>query len=214
MLSFARAGLLMLCRSSTGKGDANAIRFCGPPVIISSNILYSIHDYAAPEDLGISGYEKAKWAGMWRSIILSSIGVAAYPYSLWIKSLGLSDFQQLLLDIAPDSNLRPHFFKGRMKEFEIVSRTTRTRTGKPVLASQEIIEKVGDTIIKYAKEENKIMQLTSLEASFVPTLLLSIWTSQLPTLTTLTIRDGSVLTEEVAHSIVSHTPACCSVGFS
>lgn len=95
-----------------------------------------------------------------------------------------------------------------MKAFEIVSRSTKTRAGKPILESQQIVEKVGDTITRYAKEaaeeENKALQLTSLEGAFIPTSLLSIWTSRLPTLTTLSIRDGSVLTEEVAHSIVSY----------
>lgn len=100
-----------------------------------------------------------------------------------------------------------------MKTFEIISRTTKTRAGKPVLESQQIIEKVGDTITRYAKdaadEENKALQLTSLEGAFIPTSLLATWTSRLPTLTTLSIRDGSVLTGEVAHSIVSRQDIFC-----
>lgn len=169
--------------------------------------LLSIHDSSSSDDVGTTSDGKVRWAGMWRSIILSSIGLTASPYCLWLKSLGLSDLQQLLLDIATNQQLRPKFFQGPMKAFEVVSRTTKTRTGKPILESQKIIEKVGDTITRYAKdaaeEENKALQLTSLEGAFVPTSLLSIWTSRLPTLTTLSIRDGSVLTEEVAYSIVS-----------
>lgn len=163
--------------------------------------------------MGTTSDGKVRWAGMWRSIVLSSIGLTASPYCLWLKSLGLSDLQQLLLDIATNQNLRPRFFQGPMKTFEIISRTTKTRAGKPVLESQQIIEKVGDTITRYAKdaadEENKALQLTSLEGAFIPTSLLATWTSRLPTLTTLSIRDGSVLTGEVAHSIVSRQDIFC-----
>lgn len=170
--------------------------------------MLSIHDSASSDDVGTTIYGKVKWAGMWRSIILSSIGLTAFPYCLWLKSLGLGDFKSLLLDIATNQNLRPRFFQGPMETFEIISRTTKTRFGKPILESQQIIEKVGDTITRYAKEaaeqENKALQLTSLEGEFIPTSLLSTWTSRVPTLTTLTIQDGSVLTGEVADSIVSH----------
>lgn len=172
-----------------------------------SFLKFSIHDSSSLDDVGITITGRASWAGMWRSIMLSSVGVTASPYCLWLKSLGLSDLQQLLLEIATNRRLRPKFFEGPMETFEIISTTTKTSTGKPVLEHQQIIEKVGDAITRYAKEaaeeENKTLQLTSLEGAFIPTSLLSTWTSRLPTLTTLSIRDGSVLTEEVAHSIVS-----------
>lgn len=98
-----------------------------------------------------------------------------------------------------------------MEDFEILSRSSKTRAGKPVLEWQKIIEKVGDSVTKFAKDaadqENKTVQLTSLEGANLPTQLLSVWTSRLSTLTTLTIRDGSVLTEEVAASIRDYCPA-------
>lgn len=148
---------------------------------------------------------------MWRSIILSSIGVTAHPYCLWLKSLGLSDLEQLLRDVAANQTLRPRFFEGPMEVFEIISGSTKTRAGKPILEWQKIIEKVGEAITKYAKdasdEENKVLQLTNLEGANLPTSLLSVWTSRLPTLTTLSIRDGSVLTEEVAISLRDYCPA-------
>lgn len=143
---------------------------------------------------------------MWRSIILSSIGVTEYPYCLWLRSLGLGDLEQLLPDVVTNPRLRTKFFDGPMKEFEIL-----TRAGKPILEYQQIIEKVGDTVTKFAKDaadqENKTVQLASLEGANLPTSLLAVWTSRLSTLTTLTIRDGSVLTEEVAISIRNHCPA-------
>lgn len=147
---------------------------------------------------------------MWRSIILSSVGVTAYPYCLWLKSLGLSDLEQLLRDVAVNPRLRPKFFEGPMEEFEILSQTSKTRAGKPVLEWQQIVEKVGEAITKFAKdaadEENKALQLTSLEGANLPTPLLTVWTSRLSTLTTLKVRDGSVLTEEVAISLRENCP--------
>lgn len=173
-------------------------------------LLYSIHDSSsvASDDAGTS--DTGRWAGMWRSIIMSSLGVTAYPYCLWIRSLGLSDLEQLLQGIARDRTWRSLFFKGPMKSFEIISRSTKTRLGRPILEWQKIIELVGDAITQFAKEaaekQNKSVQLVSLEGANLPTDLLSVWVSRLSTLTTLSIRDGSVLTPEVAESIQRNCP--------
>lgn len=170
----------------------------------------SIHESTSSDD-STTTYGKAPWAGMWRSIILSSIGVTAYPYCLWLKSLVLGDLENLLRDVATSAELRPEFFEGPMQHFEISSGSTKTRFGKPVLEWQRIVEKVAEAITKYAKDasdkEDKVLQLTSLEGANLPTSLLSVWTSRLPTLTTLKLRDGSVLTEEVGIAIRDHCPA-------
>lgn len=96
-----------------------------------------------------------------------------------------------------------------MEAFEIISGSSKTRAGKPILEWQKIIEKVGEAITKYAKDasdqENKVLQLTNLEGSNLPTSLLTVWTSRLPTLTSLSIQDGSVLTQEVAVSLRDHS---------
>ncbi|KUI56923.1 hypothetical protein VP1G_04318 [Cytospora mali] len=176
-------------------------------------LLYSIHDSssAASDDMGTTFDGKRRWAGMWRSIILSSVGRTFYPYCLWIKSLGLSDLDQLLQDIARDPKRRKLFFNGHMSEFEIIDGSVKTRAGKPVLGIQTIVEKVGDAITKFAQDasekQNKSVQLTSLEGANLPTPLLSVWTSRLSTLTTLSVRDGSVLTAEVAESIRQNCPS-------
>ncbi|KAJ0109177.1 hypothetical protein J7T55_009507 [Diaporthe amygdali] len=173
-------------------------------------LLYSIHDSSsvASDDAGTT--DTGRWAGMWRSIILSSLGVTAYPYCLWIRSLGLSDLEQLLVGIARDRKWRTLFFKGPMKTFEIISGSTKTRQGRPVLEWQKIIEQVGNKITQFAEEaaekQNKSVQLVSLEGANLPTSLLSVWVSRLSTLTTLSIRDGSVLTAEVADSIHRNCP--------
>lgn len=171
---------------------------------------YSIHDSSsvASDDVGTT--DPGRWAGMWRSIIVSSLGVTAYPYCLWIRSLGLSDLEQLLQGIARDRRWRTLFFKGPMETFEIISGSTKTRQGRPILEWQKIIERVGNTITQFAQEaaekQNKSVQLVSLEGANLPTDLLSVWVSRLSTLTTLSIRDGSVLTAEVAGSIKRNCP--------
>lgn len=39
-----------------------------------------------------------KWAGLWRTIILSSLGKTSYPYSRYIRTLNLRDLEELLQD--------------------------------------------------------------------------------------------------------------------
>lgn len=145
---------------------------------------------------------------------MSSIGGTAFPYCLWIKKLSLGDLEQVLQSLASDKLLRPVFFEGPMAEFEITSGQIKTRRKKSsyvVLEWQQIIEMVGDKITTYAKdsadEEDKAIQLTSLEGHNLPTPLLALWVSRLSTLTTLTIRDGSVLTEEVGVSLRENCPS-------
>lgn len=39
-----------------------------------------------------------KWAGLWRTIILSSLSKTLYPYSQYIRTLNLRDLEELLTD--------------------------------------------------------------------------------------------------------------------
>lgn len=39
-----------------------------------------------------------KWARLWRTIILSSLGKTLYPYSRYIRTLNLQDLGELLQD--------------------------------------------------------------------------------------------------------------------
>lgn len=39
-----------------------------------------------------------KWAGLWRTLILSSLGKTPYPYSQYIRALNLPDLAELLQD--------------------------------------------------------------------------------------------------------------------
>ena len=39
-----------------------------------------------------------RWTGLWRTIILSSLGKTLYPYSQYIRTLNLEDLGELLTD--------------------------------------------------------------------------------------------------------------------
>ena len=39
-----------------------------------------------------------KWAGLWRTIVLSSLGKTLYPYSQYIRTLNLQDLKELFED--------------------------------------------------------------------------------------------------------------------
>ena len=51
-----------------------------------------------------AAYEKGreqligKWASMWRSLILSSLGKTLFPYSKYVRTLSLQDLEYLLQD--------------------------------------------------------------------------------------------------------------------
>ncbi|KAJ9151851.1 RNI-like protein [Pleurostoma richardsiae] len=170
-------------------------------------LLYSIQETSRASMGDASVDDKAKLAHLWRTIILSSIGDTAYPYCLWLKTLKLGDLHQLINDMAQNvyGSLRPSFFSGPMQRFEILSRTSKTRRGVPVLELQTIVEKVGDKITEFvrdaADQQNKSVSLTNLEGQFIPTTYLTLWASRLSTLTSLRLQDGSVLTAEVGEAI-------------
>ena len=61
-------------------------------------------EMAPQERTSRAAYEKGqeqlivKWASMWRSIILSSLGKTLFPYSRYVRTLSLQDLEHLLQD--------------------------------------------------------------------------------------------------------------------
>lgn len=61
-------------------------------------------EMAPQERISQAAYEKGreqligKWASMWRSIILSSLGKTLFPYSKYVRTLSLLDLEHLLQD--------------------------------------------------------------------------------------------------------------------
>ncbi|CAK7210644.1 hypothetical protein SCUCBS95973_000858 [Sporothrix curviconia] len=176
--------------------------------------LYSIYELASAsaDDASIIG--KQKLAILWRAIILSSSGKTAFPYCLWMQNLKLSDFKELLSDIAPNADLRKRFFQGDMAPYELMLPSTNanvaTRRNRPRLDLQGIINKVGDAVTLFIKEaadrDNRSVTLTHLEGQSIPREILPNWTSRLAALMSLHIQDGSVIGEEVARSIRDNCP--------
>lgn len=44
------------------------------------------------------GQSVSRWAGLWRTMILSSLNKTAYPYCQYIRTLDLRDLRELLED--------------------------------------------------------------------------------------------------------------------
>ena len=80
-----------------------------------------------------------KWASLWRTIILSSLGKTLYPYSQYIRTLNLRNLEQLLLHSKFVDNIRKYiqvesfyfhlhsrkcrdFFQGDLAQFDVGSR--------------------------------------------------------------------------------------------
>ncbi|KAI6373639.1 hypothetical protein MCOR25_003412 [Pyricularia grisea] len=177
--------------------------------------LYSVHHKALVNlDASIAG--QVRWANLWRSLILSSIGKTAFPYALWIRKLQLGDLQLTLQDIARNPAVREDLFKGDMAEFEMVSNVNMTRAvqrklGRVPLAYDAIALKVGDAITSFVKDaadrNDKVVTLAKLESHRIPTDVLITWTSRLSTLRSLTLREVDSLNADVASAIRRDCPS-------
>lgn len=161
-----------------------------------------------------------KWALLWKSIIRSSLGTTAYPYCLYIRSLDLRNLDTLL----DDNHFRSlpsldDFFADEMAAFlkvqDIPPNTglKKTRSGKKNvyvrLNQHSIIDQVGESITTYvadsAARDQVIVALEDISGN-IETAALQKWASRLSRLKTLTLYDGSVLNEGVAHVINKHCP--------
>ncbi|TLS31601.1 hypothetical protein PpBr36_03681 [Pyricularia pennisetigena] len=177
--------------------------------------LYSVHHKALVNlDASITG--QVRWANLWRSLILSSIGKTAFPYALWIRKLQLGDLQLTLQDIARNPAVREDLFRGDMAEFEIVNNVNMTRAaqrklGRVPLAYDAIALKVGDAITSFVKDaadrNDKVVTLAKLESHRIPTDVLTTWTSRLSTLRSLTLREVDSLNADVASAIRRDCPS-------
>lgn len=153
-------------------------------------------------------------AQLWRSIILSSRGATLYPYCAYIRVLSLSSLVECLDDIRPDWPLRTFFFQGLMQDYLVlqgdnrVAKVTRARP-LPPFDNSVITSRCVDSITRYIKgladNNGTAVALTHLEAHVLPRDTLPTWIGRLGTLTSLQLRDGSVLGVEAAAAIAE----CC-----
>lgn len=66
------------------------------------NELVPIHDEVGKGKYGAKLTEELrifnKWVGLWRTIILSSLGRTFYPYSSYMRTLNLRDLEEMFMD--------------------------------------------------------------------------------------------------------------------
>jgi hypothetical protein len=77
----------------------------------------------------------SKWALLWKSIILSTIGKTAYPYAWYIRSLDLRNLTNLLDEPLFREHIMDNFFADDMAQFLRAQETPikkRTRNGRVV----------------------------------------------------------------------------------
>ncbi|MCJ1267316.1 hypothetical protein MMC22_007201 [Lobaria immixta] len=117
-----------------------------------------------------------KWAGLWRTIILSSLGKTLYPYSQYIRTLNLQDLEELLTDSKFKAGTVEDFFQGDLAQFR-VDKGAEIR-GRSRLDAVEIINRVGEAITKQTPLLEELTGKVSSEA-------LSRWIPRLPRLTHL-----------------------------
>ncbi|KAK4252180.1 hypothetical protein C7999DRAFT_10283 [Corynascus novoguineensis] len=185
-------GLFLCARSSRGMAS------------LALPELYAIHDESPAIDAHALDIERS--ISLWRSIIVSSLGKTLFPYCCWIKALRLGRLHSQLEDISRDNpGLKAQFFSPPLEKLQI-----RRGRGKAFDIDAIIIEvacMVTDCIRTSADQQDKRVGLSTLEGYHLPTANLRSWVSGLSSLTSLSVRDGSVLTRDVARAIRANCPA-------
>ncbi|KAI1393344.1 uncharacterized protein F4822DRAFT_423815 [Hypoxylon trugodes] len=208
--------VLLICQELAARRDFNTLFYyslTSPRITgIALQQIYSIHELSAASAGEATSLELSR---LWRSIILSSVGKTLYPYCAYVRALSLGNLEECLQDVARYKEVRDFFFQGDMEQFLVLRdghesyRPRRGLSGPPIDAPA-IILKCTDSITKYirklADENGTAVALAHLEGTFIPHDLLPTWIARLGTLTSLRIRDGSVLGAEAASAISEHCP--------
>lgn len=159
-------------------------------------------------------YDASMAVVLWRSIICSSLGETVFPYCLWVKALSLGNLHELLEVIAKKS-MRKYtalLFSPPLESFRVENKARITRNSKgQSMDIQKVVVHVADSITRFIKasaiEENRAVTLATLEGLNLPTAKLTSWVSTLSQLTSLRVRDGSVLNSDVGRAIRESCPS-------
>ncbi|KAK4192016.1 hypothetical protein QBC35DRAFT_374401 [Podospora australis] len=162
--------------------------------------LYSIHSWSDAFDAHILALDKC--VCLWRSVIASSLGETLFPYCSWINQFKLGNLHSLLEDLSKNNPaLKAEFFKSPLDKFQIKGgRGTRGAA----LNLEAIVNQMADSVTEYIGANVRRAKLTTLEAFHLPSGNLVNWVSNLPRLTSLVVREGSVLTSEVAKALAEN----------
>ncbi|KAI1485997.1 hypothetical protein F5X96DRAFT_657276, partial [Biscogniauxia mediterranea] len=212
-LSLPQDVMLLICQELAACRDFVTLFRCSlvshRVAIIALEQLYRI-DGDVPESFRDN---KIPMARLWRSIILSSVGKTAYPYCTYIRALSLGDLEESLEDARSNQDVRRFYLGPDMEKF-IVPRfkdgmTDLLNARSVPISIRPTMIRCADAITKCikdsAEDNEKAVALAHLEGYFIPHDILPTWITRLGTLTSLRLRDGSVLSVETANAISK----CC-----
>lgn len=119
LASIYRYKLLLKTRTSM-------LMYCSMHNVAPVTSAYNDEIEMAPQErTSRAAYEKGreqligKWASMWRSLILSSLGKTLFPYSKYVRTLSLQDLEYLLQDARFLGKTSGMFFKDGLEKFEV-----------------------------------------------------------------------------------------------
>ncbi|KAI0015448.1 hypothetical protein F4780DRAFT_764058 [Xylariomycetidae sp. FL0641] len=205
--------MLLLCQELAARRDFATLFSCSQlSTRIASIALEQLYGIRDVQDSFPEG--RLQTAQLWRSIILSSIGETAFPYCAFVRSLSLGHLEECLEDIRSDKETRDFFFQGSMQHFlverERTGKAVKTRRAVMILDIMKTMVKCADSITKYIKEladkSGTAVALAHLEGYYIPHEYLTEWIPRLGTLTSLRLRDGSVLNVDIASAIAASCP--------
>lgn len=151
-----------------------------------------------------------KWTIMWRSIVLSALGKAAYPYCRHLRMLDLRDLSYLLDHDKfrnKNSKIAKYFFAGDLARFRLTIDTpikTGSRLGIGRLDSASVLSAIGDTVTQAAPLLEALSEPTITD--ILSTALLT-WAPQLKHLRFLQLWDGKALADDTLRNLLHiHCP--------
>jgi hypothetical protein len=155
----------------------------------------------------------SKWALQWKSIIMSSLGKTAYPYCLYLRSMDLTNLEDLFEERVFRESISSNFFAGDMQIFLAANETPlkRRKSGRNVkkLFTPDIIELVGESLTKFvgdsATAHGGAAALEEISGKIPPGILPQ-WVGRLSKLKSMKLWDGSVLNATVAEAIRTNCP--------
>ena len=146
-----------------------------------------------------------KWAILWRSLILSTLGDTMYPYGRHLRMLDLRDLSNLLdeLEESKRGKVVKYFFAGKMTQFHFLLPTT-TKKGVTRLDRNKIVMAVGDEVTKMAPLLEGLSEPSTLDTLSAG---LPDWAPRLSHLHELELWDGKALGNETVRNLLrAHCP--------
>ncbi|PYH47529.1 uncharacterized protein BP01DRAFT_390059 [Aspergillus saccharolyticus JOP 1030-1] len=146
-----------------------------------------------------------KWALLWRSLALSSLGHTYLPYCSYLRYLDLDDLGDLLKDPKFSGQIREDFFSSELldtvsSDYEAKGNKRLRSSAKGPDPSADLVKlRIGSAIVKKA---------TSIRGMslHVPPETLSEWVAGLPLLQSLTVWSGAALSQHTGAQLRENCP--------